>query len=75
MRNLDHRKPDSEVKTSGNINHKNIIKIVCIISSQDAKLLVYKRMAKGNLYDWLQHHDNKGHPCNIALVDKVDHHY
>ncbi|KAE8772735.1 receptor-like protein kinase 5 [Hordeum vulgare] len=58
--NLDHKQFNSEVETLGGINHKNIIKLLCIISSQDAKLLVYEHMEKGSLDDWPHRHDRMG---------------
>ncbi|XP_044960508.1 receptor-like protein kinase 5 [Hordeum vulgare subsp. vulgare] len=55
---LDGMQFDSEVKTLGSINHNNVIKLLCSISSQDTKLLVYEYMENGSLDDWL--HGRKG---------------
>ncbi|RZS03406.1 hypothetical protein BHM03_00033591 [Ensete ventricosum] len=43
----------SEVQFMGSIRHKNIIKLLCCISSPDAKLLVYEYMGNGSLDRWL----------------------
>ncbi|KAL6001481.1 hypothetical protein ACLOJK_007219 [Asimina triloba] len=43
----------SEVKTLGGIRHTNIVKLLCCISSDDSKLLVYEYMENGSLDRWL----------------------
>ncbi|XP_012434672.1 receptor-like protein kinase HSL1 [Gossypium raimondii] len=47
----------SEVEILGNIRHCNIVKLLCCISSEDSKLLVYEYMENQSLDKWL--HGNK----------------
>ncbi|XP_062218649.1 receptor-like protein kinase 5 [Phragmites australis] len=49
---------DSEVKILGDIRHNNIVSLLCCISSDDTKLLVYEFMENGSLDRWL--HRRKG---------------
>lgn len=39
----------AEVMTLSNIKHSNIVKLICCISSEDSKLLVYEYMENGSL--------------------------
>ncbi|KAJ3695080.1 hypothetical protein LUZ60_000457 [Juncus effusus] len=43
----------SEVQILGSIRHINVIKLLCYISSNDTKLLVYEYMENSSLYSWL----------------------
>uniref|UniRef100_A0A0D9VDX1 non-specific serine/threonine protein kinase n=1 Tax=Leersia perrieri TaxID=77586 RepID=A0A0D9VDX1_9ORYZ len=43
----------AEVQILGEIRHTNIVKLLCCISSSEAKLLVYEYMENGSLYQWL----------------------
>jgi kinase len=56
---------DAEVKVLGNIRHNNIVKLLCCISSQEAKLLVYEYMENGSLDRWLHHRDREGAPAPL----------
>ncbi|GJN38630.1 hypothetical protein PR202_gb27690 [Eleusine coracana subsp. coracana] len=56
---------ESEVKVLGNIRHNNIVKLLCCISSQEAKLLVYEYMENGSLDRWLHHRDRDGAPVPL----------
>ncbi|AQL03950.1 Putative leucine-rich repeat receptor-like protein kinase family protein [Zea mays] len=56
---------ESEVKVLGNIRHNNIVKLLCCISSQEAKLLVYEYMENGSLDRWLHHRDREGAPAPL----------
>ncbi|XVF89147.1 hypothetical protein PTKIN_Ptkin19aG0106900 [Pterospermum kingtungense] len=47
----------AEVETLSNIRHSNIVKLMCCISSDDSKFLVYEHMEKQSLDRWL--HGNK----------------
>uniref|UniRef100_A0A0D9WR72 non-specific serine/threonine protein kinase n=1 Tax=Leersia perrieri TaxID=77586 RepID=A0A0D9WR72_9ORYZ len=56
---------EAEVNVLGNIRHNNIVKLLCCISSQDAKLLVYEYMENGSLDRWLHHLDRDGAPAPL----------
>ncbi|KAF0934175.1 hypothetical protein E2562_023435 [Oryza meyeriana var. granulata] len=56
MQNLDNKLEKDfleEVQILGEIRHTNIVKLLCCISSSEAKLLVYEYMENGSLYQWL----------------------
>ncbi|KAL5661202.1 hypothetical protein ACJX0J_028327, partial [Zea mays] len=59
------REFESEVKVLGNIRHNNIVKLLCCISSQEAKLLVYEYMENGSLDRWLHRRDREGAPAPL----------
>lgn len=42
----------AEVQILGEIRHTNIVKLLCCISSSEAKLLVYEYMENGSLDRW-----------------------
>ncbi|KAI5080979.1 hypothetical protein GOP47_0004162 [Adiantum capillus-veneris] len=44
---------NAEITTLGKIRHKNIVKLLCYCTSDDAKLLVYEYMPNGSLGDLL----------------------
>ncbi|XVE70986.1 hypothetical protein DITRI_Ditri10aG0113800 [Diplodiscus trichospermus] len=53
---LDHKLEKeflAEVEILGNIRHLNIVKLMCCISSEDSKLLVYEYMENRSLDRWL----------------------
>jgi kinase len=52
------REFDTEVKILGDIRHNNIVSLLCYISSEDTKLLVYEYMENGSLDRWLHPKDN-----------------
>ncbi|CAL5042347.1 unnamed protein product [Urochloa decumbens] len=56
---------ESEVKVLGSIRHNNIVKLLCCISSQEAKLLVYEYMENGSLDRWLHHREREGAPAPL----------
>ncbi|KAF0901879.1 hypothetical protein E2562_006491 [Oryza meyeriana var. granulata] len=56
---------EAEVTVLGNIRHNNIVKLLCCVSSQDAKLLVYEYMENGSLDRWLHHRDREGAPAPL----------
>ncbi|KAL7122003.1 hypothetical protein ACP275_01G018700 [Erythranthe tilingii] len=43
----------AEIQTLGNIRHYNIVKLLCYISGNDVKLLVYQYFEKMSLDQWL----------------------
>ncbi|KAJ1254492.1 hypothetical protein BS78_K050100 [Paspalum vaginatum] len=51
---------DSEVRILGAIRHANIVSLLCYISSDDTKLLVYEYMENGSLDRWLHPKDPAG---------------
>ena len=59
------REFESEVKVLGNIRHNNIVKLLCCISSQEAKLLVYEYMENGSLDRWLHRRDREVAPAPL----------
>ncbi|XP_057478563.1 receptor-like protein kinase 5 [Actinidia eriantha] len=55
-RKLDHKLEKeflAEVEILGTIRHSNIVKLICCISSEDSKLLVYEYMENHSLDKWL----------------------
>ncbi|XP_052171299.1 receptor-like protein kinase HSL1 [Diospyros lotus] len=55
-RNLDKKLEKeflAEVEILGTIKHSNIVKLLCYISSEDSKLLVYEYMENQSLDKWL----------------------
>ncbi|KAE8782660.1 Receptor-like protein kinase HSL1 [Hordeum vulgare] len=50
----------AEVQILGEIRHTNIVKLLCCISSSEAKLLVYEYMENGSLDRWLHQRDRVG---------------
>ncbi|KAM0902877.1 hypothetical protein ACQ4PT_019123 [Festuca glaucescens] len=50
----------AEVQILGEIRHTNIVKLLCCISSSEAKLLVYEYMENGSLDRWLHQRDGIG---------------
>ncbi|GMI97966.1 hypothetical protein like AT5G25930 [Hibiscus trionum] len=59
----------AEVEILSNIRHSNIVKLLCCISSEDSKLLVYEYMENQSLDRWL--HGNKRSP--IPGMNSVHH--
>lgn len=54
----------AEVGILGSIVHTNIVKLLCCISSDDSKLLVYEYMENHSLDRWL-HHSKKRNNCSF----------
>ncbi|KAI0524102.1 hypothetical protein KFK09_003466 [Dendrobium nobile] len=50
---------EAEVKILGSIRHANIVNLLCCISSENSKLLVYEYLQKGSLDRWL-HRQQRG---------------
>ncbi|CAN6278039.1 unnamed protein product [Urochloa humidicola] len=49
-----NREFDAEVRVLGEIRHANIVSLLCYISSEDTRLLVYEYMENGSLDRWLR---------------------
>ncbi|RLN08546.1 receptor-like protein kinase HSL1 [Panicum miliaceum] len=58
---------DSEVRILGDIRHNNIVSLLCYISSEDTKLLVYEYMENGSLDRWLHPRDPVGAGATAPL--------
>ncbi|CAN6278144.1 unnamed protein product, partial [Urochloa humidicola] len=58
--NLD-KEFQAEVSSLGGLRHGNIVDLLCCISGDDAKLLVYEHMENGSLDRWLHHHGRRKH--------------
>ncbi|GJS42338.1 receptor-like protein kinase HSL1 [Tanacetum coccineum] len=56
----------SEVQILGSIRHSNIVKLLCCLSSNNSKLLVYEYMVHQSLDKWL--HGKKRNPTDHGLV-------
>ena len=66
---LDHRREKeflAEVEILAAIRHSNIIKLLCCVSSEDSKLLVYEYMERRSLDRWL--HRKKSRVFASGLV-------
>ncbi|XP_057775838.1 receptor-like protein kinase HSL1 [Salvia miltiorrhiza] len=59
----------SEVQILGSVRHSNIVKLLCCISSEDSKLLVYEYMENHSLDRWLHGSKRKALPPNSAVLD------
>ncbi|CAH8385190.1 unnamed protein product [Eruca vesicaria subsp. sativa] len=55
---LCNREFEAEVATLSNVKHINVVKLICSITSEDSKLLVYEFMPNGSL--WEQLHERRG---------------
>ncbi|KFK26382.1 hypothetical protein AALP_AA8G241000 [Arabis alpina] len=51
---------NAEVEILGTIRHANIVKLLCCISREDSKLLVYEYMEKRSLDQWLHGKKKRG---------------
>ncbi|RLM78794.1 receptor-like protein kinase HSL1 [Panicum miliaceum] len=58
---------DSEVRILGDIRHNNIVSLLCYMSSEDTKLLVYEYMENGSLDRWLHPRDPAGAGATAPL--------
>ncbi|CAL5098036.1 unnamed protein product [Urochloa decumbens] len=66
------REFESEASILCNIRHKNIVKLLCCLSSAESKLLVYDYMGNGSLDRWLHRSVlHSGH--SMARVRPVQH--
>ncbi|KAF0934216.1 hypothetical protein E2562_023470 [Oryza meyeriana var. granulata] len=56
---------DAEVRILGEARHNNIVNLLCCISSDDTKLLVYEYMENGSLDRWLHHRNRAAAPAPL----------
>lgn len=59
---------ESEVNTLGELRHDNIVNLLCCISGDDDKLLVYENMENGSLDRWL----HRRHQKHAGVVGPLD---
>ncbi|KAI8531037.1 hypothetical protein RHMOL_Rhmol11G0106600 [Rhododendron molle] len=60
----------AEVDILGTIRHSNIVKLLCCISSEDSKLLVYEYMENQSLDKWLHVKKRREtHPARRVVLD------
>ncbi|CAN6216581.1 unnamed protein product, partial [Urochloa humidicola] len=62
---------ESEVDVLGSIRHSNIVKLLCCVSGEDAKLLVYEYMENGSLDRWLHHSEREGAPAPLGWPTRL----
>ncbi|KAJ4850837.1 hypothetical protein Tsubulata_036594 [Turnera subulata] len=58
----------AEVEILGTIRHANIVKLLCCISSEDSKLLVYEYMVNHSLDGWLHGKKRKSLSAATAVL-------
>ncbi|CAK7337516.1 unnamed protein product [Dovyalis caffra] len=71
-RNLDQKLEKeflAEIEILGTIRHLNIVKLLCCISSENSKLLVYEYLENHSLDQWL--HTEKNSKSSSASADHV----
>lgn len=61
----------AEVRILGEIRHTNIVKLLCCISSSEAKLLVYEYMENGSLDQWLHQRDRIVAPAPLDWLKRL----
>ncbi|EAY75774.1 hypothetical protein OsI_03690 [Oryza sativa Indica Group] len=64
------REFESEARILGNVRHNNIVRLLCCVSGDEAKLLVYNYMDNGSLDGWLHGRRaiNDGRPVVAAVA-------
>lgn len=62
----------TEVKTTGNVHHFNLVKLVGFCAEKGHRLLVYDYMSNGSLEKWIFRDNNKGYdPLNWSTRKKI----
>ncbi|KAL1563269.1 receptor-like protein kinase HSL1 [Salvia divinorum] len=64
---LDEKQFLAEIRILGTMRHSNIVKLLCCISSETSKLLVYEYMENQSLDRWL-HSRNRSHNISGHVV-------
>ncbi|XP_009759980.1 receptor-like protein kinase 5 [Nicotiana sylvestris] len=67
---LDHKLEKeflAEVQILGTVRHSNIVKLLCCISSEESKLLVYEYMESRSLDIWLQQNKRLSNVSDLVL--------
>nr|XP_027066129.1 receptor-like protein kinase HSL1 [Coffea arabica] len=66
---LDHKEFLAEVEILGTIRHSNIVKLMCCISTDSSKLLVYEYMENRSLDRWL--HCKRNRSANTGSIHHI----
>ncbi|XP_059638246.1 receptor-like protein kinase 5 [Cornus florida] len=61
----------AEVEILGTIRHSNIVKLLCCMSNETSKLLVYEFLENGSLHDWLHGNNRPRQPSVSGSVHHV----
>ncbi|KAI3468175.1 hypothetical protein Pfo_024838 [Paulownia fortunei] len=61
----------AEIQILGSVRHSNIVKLLCCISSDDSKLLVYEYMENQSLDRWLRRKERHAFSQNSAAHNHV----
>ncbi|RWR73531.1 receptor-like protein kinase HSL1 [Cinnamomum micranthum f. kanehirae] len=61
---------EAEIDILGRIRHSNVVKLLCCISSEDSKLLVYEYMENGSLDRWI-HGKTKGGSDMDSVLGRI----
>ncbi|XXG48165.1 hypothetical protein AAC387_Pa02g2682 [Persea americana] len=61
---------EAETHILGRIRHSNIVKLLCCISSEDSKLLVYEYMENGSLDRWI-HGKARGGSDSVSGLARI----
>ncbi|KAL1552387.1 leucine-rich repeat receptor-like kinase protein CLV1a isoform X1 [Salvia divinorum] len=62
----------AEIKTLGTIWHNNIVKLLCYLSSNELKLLVYQYVENKSLHQWLHSRNREISPVGDFPVTKLE---
>jgi kinase len=63
---------EAEARSLGGLLHGNIVRLLCCISSDDTRLLVYEYMENGSLDRWLHVHRRRGGGKRAAASGPLD---
>ncbi|GLU14991.1 hypothetical protein SLE2022_315210 [Rubroshorea leprosula] len=63
----------AELKTLGRLRHKNLVPLLGFCIHSKERLLVYKYMSKGSLYDWLHHNEGEARIMEWPSRVKIAH--
>ncbi|KNA12062.1 hypothetical protein SOVF_129280 [Spinacia oleracea] len=61
----------SEMKTVGSVKHQNLVPLLGYCVAKKERFLVYKHMAKGNLYNWLHPSEPVENPLEWPVRLKI----
>ncbi|GKV50880.1 hypothetical protein SLEP1_g57560 [Rubroshorea leprosula] len=61
----------TELKTLGRLRHENLVPLLGFCTHSKEKLLVYKHMSKGSLYDWLHPEEGEARFMEWPLRVKI----